>query len=62
MLPALSEGQTLEVRELRPDQKFTQPPPRFNEGSLVKALEEERHRPAEHLRVDHLACCRRATT
>jgi DNA topoisomerase-1 len=40
VLPALKEGQTLEVRELRPDQKFTQPPPRFNEGSLVKALEE----------------------
>ena len=41
VLPVLSEGQTLEVRELRPDQKFTQPPPRFNEGSLVKALEED---------------------
>ena len=27
-------------RELTPEQKFTQPPPRFNEGSLVKALEE----------------------
>ena len=36
-----AEGQTLDVRELRPDQKFTQPPPRFNEGSLVKALEED---------------------
>ncbi len=41
LLPALSEGQTLDVREIRPDQKFTQPPPRFNEGSLVKALEED---------------------
>jgi len=40
VLPVLKEGQTLEVKELRPDQKFTQPPPRFNEGSLVKALEE----------------------
>ena len=29
-----------QVRELKPEQKFTQPPPRFNEGSLVKALEE----------------------
>lgn len=40
VLPVLKEGQTLEVKELKPDQKFTQPPPRFNEGSLVKALEE----------------------
>ncbi|MEO8482106.1 MAG: type I DNA topoisomerase [Acidobacteriota bacterium] len=40
MLPLLKEGQSLTVRELRPDQKFTQPPPRYNEGSLVKAMEE----------------------
>ena len=40
VLPALSEGQTVDLKELTPDQKFTQPPPRFNEGSLVKALEE----------------------
>jgi ssDNA-binding Zn-finger/Zn-ribbon topoisomerase 1 len=41
VLPVLAEGQTLTVRELKPDQKFTQPPPRYNEGSLVKALEED---------------------
>ena len=41
LLPPLTEGQKLDVREIRPDQKFTQPPPRFNEGSLVKALEED---------------------
>jgi len=40
VLPALQEGQALEVRGIRPDQKFTQPPPRYNEGSLVKAMEE----------------------
>ena len=40
LLPALSQGQALDVRELKPEQKFTQPPPRYNEGSLVKALEE----------------------
>ena len=40
VLPVLAEGETLDMRELRPEQKFTQPPPRFNEGSLVKALEE----------------------
>ena len=41
VLPALSEGQTLEAKEIKPEQKFTQPPARFNEGSLVKALEED---------------------
>jgi DNA topoisomerase-1 len=41
LLPPLREGQSLDVREIRPDQKFTQPPPRYNEGSLVKALEED---------------------
>jgi DNA topoisomerase-1 len=40
VLPPLEVGQVLTVREVRPDQKFTQPPARFNEGSLVKALEE----------------------
>jgi DNA topoisomerase-1 len=40
ILPELSIGQRLEVRALTPQQKFTQPPPRYNEGSLVKALEE----------------------
>jgi len=40
VLPALTEGQGLDVRAIKPDQKFTQPPARFNEGSLVKALEE----------------------
>ena len=40
ILPPLTEGQRLELKALTPDQKFTQPPPRYNEGSLVKALEE----------------------
>jgi DNA topoisomerase I len=40
VLPALTEGQALDLRAITPEQKFTQPPPRFNEGSLVKALEE----------------------
>ena len=40
VLPALTEGERLDVRAITPEQKFTQPPPRFNEGSLVKALEE----------------------
>jgi DNA topoisomerase-1 len=39
-LPPLEEGQKLTLRELRPEQHFTEPPPRFNEASLVKELEE----------------------
>jgi DNA topoisomerase-1 len=40
-LPALAEGETAVLEELRPEQKFTQPPSRYTEGSLVKALEED---------------------
>ncbi|HZS26060.1 MAG TPA: type I DNA topoisomerase [Candidatus Angelobacter sp.] len=39
-LPALEVGQRLTLRELKPEQHFTEPPPRFNEASLVKELEE----------------------
>jgi DNA topoisomerase-1 len=39
-LPELSEGDALEQAEVRADQHFTEPPPRFTEASLVKALEE----------------------
>ncbi len=40
-LPELKDGQGLEKVRLDPQQKFTQPPPRFNEASLVKTLEEK---------------------
>ena len=40
LLPALSEGDALELKKVTPDQKFTQPPPRFSEATLVKELEE----------------------
>jgi DNA topoisomerase-1 len=40
LLPALTEGDRLELRTLDPQQKFTQPPPRFSEATLVKELEE----------------------
>jgi DNA topoisomerase I len=40
VLPPLREGDTLQLRELKPEQKFTQPPPRYSEATLVKALEE----------------------
>ncbi len=39
VLPEMAEGETLAPKELLPDQHFTQPPPRYNEASLVKALE-----------------------
>jgi DNA topoisomerase-1 len=39
VLPALQEGEVLTLSELLPAQHFTQPPPRFNEASLVKELE-----------------------
>ena len=40
MLPAMKEGQKMTLAELTPEQHFTQPPPRYNEGSLIKKLEE----------------------
>ena len=40
VLPPLVEGDKLELKALRPEQKFTQPPPRFTEATLVKELEE----------------------
>ena len=39
-LPPLEAGMTLDLRRLLPEQHFTQPPPRFNESSLVKELEQ----------------------
>jgi DNA topoisomerase-1 len=39
-LPALNAGDMLVLEELKPEQHFTEPPPRYNEASLVKELEE----------------------
>jgi DNA topoisomerase-1 len=41
ILPDLKEGQKLTLKELKPEQHFTEPPARFTEASLVKALEEK---------------------
>jgi DNA topoisomerase-1 len=41
LLPALAEGQKQDRLDLAASQHFTQPPPRYNEASLVKALEKE---------------------
>jgi DNA topoisomerase-1 len=40
LLPELTEGQTLVLLQIKPEQHFTQPPPRYTEAMLVKALEE----------------------
>ncbi|PYV18132.1 MAG: type I DNA topoisomerase [Acidobacteria bacterium] len=40
-LPAVEQGEALKLRKLTPEQHFTEPPPRFNEATLVKALEEK---------------------
>ena len=39
-IPDLNDGDKVSCREVNPKQHFTQPPPRYNEASLVKALEE----------------------
>ena len=40
-LPDLKEGEPLELKGLTPDQHFTQPPSRYTEATLIKALEEK---------------------
>jgi DNA topoisomerase-1 len=40
LLPPLKEGDSIELKAIRTEQHFTEPPPRYSEASLVKALEE----------------------
>jgi DNA topoisomerase-1 len=40
-LPAMQQGQKLKLLQLKPEQHFTEPPPRYTEASLVKELEEK---------------------
>ncbi len=40
LLPPLEKGDSCKLNEIRADQHFTEPPPRYSEASLVKALEE----------------------
>ena len=40
-LPDLSEGERVELQSLKPEQHFTQPPVRYTEATLIKALEEK---------------------
>lgn len=41
LLPALTAQEVLDLHDLKPEQHFTQPPPRFTEASLIKELEEQ---------------------
>src|ERR1035441_7335348 len=38
-LPLVTEGETLRFKAIKPEQHFTEPPPRYNEATLVKRLE-----------------------
>lgn len=40
LLPEVKEGEEARLQEYKPEQHFTQPPPRFTEASLIRALEE----------------------
>jgi DNA topoisomerase-1 len=53
-LPTFENGDTGKIDKLYGEQHFTQPPPRYSGGELVKAPGAVRDRPAVHLRLDHL--------
>jgi DNA topoisomerase-1 len=40
MLPPLKEGEDVKLEKIKPEQHFTEPPPRYTEASLVRSLEE----------------------
>ncbi len=40
-LPALNEGEELTLRKMIPDEQFTQPPSRYTEATLIRAMEEK---------------------
>jgi len=40
MLPPLAEGEAIDTKKIKPEQHFTEPPPRYSEASLVKRMEE----------------------
>lgn len=41
VLPQLSKGEKLKLLKITPQQNFTEPPPRYNEATLIKALEQK---------------------
>ncbi len=51
-LPDIAEGETMTLDSINPQRHFTEPPPRYNEGSLVKFLEEKGiGRPATYAQI-----------
>ena len=40
-IPELEKGEVLRLLSMKPEQKFTQPPPRYTEATLIKAMEEQ---------------------
>lgn len=40
MLPQMEKGEQIKLKDIRSEQHFTEPPPRYSEASLVKSLEE----------------------
>ena len=49
-LPELTQGQSLQCRGFDREQHFTQPPPRYTDASLIRAMEENGIGPPLHLR------------
>jgi len=41
LLPALNEGDAIEIQSIKPEQHFTEPPARYSEAALIKKLESE---------------------
>ncbi len=41
LLPALNEGDAIEIQTIKPEQHFTEPPARYSEAALIKKLESE---------------------
>ena len=52
-IPDVTEGEALALVELKPEQHFTQPPPRYTEAGLVKILEEKEYRQTQYLCSPH---------
>ena len=62
-LPELIKDQPLDLKEILPRQHFTQPPPRYTEATLVKALEENGiGRPSTYASILHTIVDREYTT
>ena len=53
-LPALAEQDALRALDFSPEQHFTEPPPRYTEATLIKALEEKGIGRPEHLRAHYV--------